>query len=113
MTIMILVHNSTKRSRNSDQGRREEYLNRISETPISIDSPQEPKALVSAKSKGPNTEINVSELPDPDSAFMDKDDADDIPSGLHTLQQGSSSIRITFDEIRGADGRVIKRNRWD
>lgn len=113
MDVSKMIHNSTKWARNSDQGRREEYLNRLSDTPIALDSPKDPKGLVSVKSKGPNTEINVSELPDPDSAFMDKDDADDIPSGLHTLQQGSSSIRITFDEIRGGDGRILKRNRWD
>jgi hypothetical protein len=108
---MVLVHNSTKRNRESDQGRREEFQNRMSDIPISIDGAkyETPKGLISTTSKGPNQTANISYSPEPGA---EKDPTDDIPSGLHTLQQGSNSIRITSDVITGGDGRVLKRNRW-
>ena len=112
MDKMVLTHNSTKHSRNSDQGRRDEIADRINDTPISINVPSEPKSLVSVKSKGPNTDGNIAYSPDPDDQFMGKDDTDDIPSVLDSLQQ-NGRIRVTFEEVRDGAGRVIKRNRWD
>jgi hypothetical protein len=103
----MFKHNSTKRNRESTQGRQDEYRNRINETPISIVVPQEPKSLVSAKSKGPNAGGNVSYLPDPNDQFMHKNDPPHIPSGLDTLQQ-NGRIHITSDVIRGGDGRVLR-----
>lgn len=103
---MISAHNSTKRNRNSYEGRRDEYVNRINDTPISIDVPTEPKSLVSVKSKGPNTGANIAYSPDPDDAFMHADDGPHIPSALDALQQ--RGIHITSDIIRGGDGRVLR-----
>jgi hypothetical protein len=103
----MIHYNSTKRNRDSAQGRREEYRNRINETPISIDVPQEPKSLVSVKSKGPNVGGNVSYLPDANDQFMHKNDPPHIPSGLDTLQQ-TGRIHITSDIIRGGDGRILR-----
>jgi hypothetical protein len=104
---MMINYNSTKRNRDCSQGRRDEYLNRINSTPISIDVPQEPKSLVSAKSKGPNTGGNVSYNPDPNDQFMHKNDPLHIPSGLYTLQQ-NGRIHITSDIIRAGDGRFLR-----
>jgi hypothetical protein len=108
---MVVVHNSTKYTKKSELARREEFLNRMSDIPISIDGSkyQEPKGLITSRSKGPNRDANISYAPEPG---VEKDPTDDIPSGLHTLQQGSNTIRITSDVITGGDGRVLKRNRW-
>ena len=62
--------------------------------------------------EGSDKETNISYPPDPNDSFMIKDKSPDIPSGLHTLEQGSSSIKITSEEIRDGAGRIIKRNRW-
>lgn len=102
----MIAHNSTKRNRESTQGRREDYRNRIADTPISIDVPTEPKSLVSVKSKGPNTEANIAYPPDPDDQFMHVDDGPHIPSALDVLQQ--RGIHITSDITRGGDGRVLR-----
>ena len=59
-----------------------------------------------------NKDINTSYLPDANSTYMNKDKGPNIPSGVHTLQQESGTIKITFDEIRDGAGRIIKRNRW-
>ena len=62
--------------------------------------------------EGFNKQTNISYLPHPNDSFMNKDKGPDIPSGLHTLQQGSSIIKITFDETRDGVGRLIRPNRW-
>ena len=51
----------------------------MSDIPISIDGSryEEPKGLISAKSKGPNQEANISYTPEPG---VTKDPTDDIPS---------------------------------
>jgi hypothetical protein len=97
----MIYHNSTKRNRDSFQGRRDEYVNRMNETPIGIDSPSEPKSLVSAKSKGPNTGGNVAYPLDADEQYMNTDDEPHIPSALDTL---GSRIHIKSDVIRAGDG---------
>jgi hypothetical protein len=107
MDRMILAHNSTKRNRDSSQGRRDEYVNRINSTPLPINSPSEPKVLVSAKSKGPNAGGNVAYTVDPDDQFMNADDGPHIPSALDNLGQ-NGRIHITSDVIRGGDGRFLR-----
>lgn len=108
---MVAVHNSTKYTKNSESARREKFLNRMSDIPISIDGAkyEEPKGRISAKSKGPNQESNISYTPEPNATI---DPIDDIPSGLHTLQQGSKAIRITSDVITGGNGKILRKSRW-
>lgn len=109
---MVVVHNSTKWAKNSESARRDEFLNRMSDIPISIDGNkyEQPKGLISTTSKGPNQTTNIAYAPEPG---VTKDPTDDIPSGLHTLQQGSNSIRITSDVITGGDGKILRKSRWD
>ena len=95
--------NSTKYTKSSTQGRRDDYINRITETPLAINAPSEPKSLVSAKSKGPNTEANVTSIPNPNETFL-HDDRPHIPSALDKFQQ---TIHITSDEVRSGDGRIL------
>lgn len=107
----------TKWANNTDEGRRRRYLERIADLPIAIDAEryEEPKGkgLISTKSQGPNTEVAVSYSPEPGEVPNNNPDpVANIPSGLRTLQEGSSTIRIISEEIRGGDGRVIKRSRW-
>ena len=109
---MVVIHNSTKYSKNSKSARREEFLNRMSDTPVSIDGAkyETPKGLISSRSQGPNRESNISYAPE---LGVEKDPTDDIPSGLHTLEQGRNTIRITSDVICGGDGKVLRKSRWD
>jgi hypothetical protein len=85
--------------------------------PIAIDADRftEPKGLVSSKNRGPNDNDNednglgIAYPPDPN--YLEHDE-DDIPgSGLDALR--NRGIRITKDEIRGGDGRIISRRTWD
>lgn len=110
--------NRTKYYKSTNEGRREELMDRMNlkDRPVAIDGERftEPKGLLSSKSGGPEDDIEDNGLgiafpPDPD-YLQHKED--DIPgSGLDGLR--SKGIRITSDEIRGGDGRIISRRRWD
>jgi hypothetical protein len=111
--------NRTKYYKSTDAGGREEFIERMNlkDAPIAIDADRftEPKGLVTSKSKGPNDNdiedngLGVAYPPDD----VNEDEEDQIGSGPDSLRNSGRGIRITRDEYRGGNGRVISRRRWD
>lgn len=111
----MTIHLSTKYSRNNSELRRREFIQKEKDKPVVISGAEEPEVMFDGRTKGPRSEEDndgpgIAYPPDD----LNEDEEDDIPgSGLDALRNRGGGIRITKDEIRGGDGRIISRRTWD